>query len=700
MQLHPYQQDLVDKLPKKHLIFFETGVGKTLPALQLLGAHAVPSVLIVVPKTIYRKWCDIVAEHWYTSQIETNVITKEQFKAQAKTLKPYSAVLVDECFVAGTKIKTPDGYKNIEDIKIDDSVVNAFGIDHVRAVGNKKTDTLYKITLSNNQIVKVTGNHPFFTVDGWMQAKDLSINSELLHYSTIQDIVNEYENNTMLNVQKRLCPKKKREYVLFSELRSELQSFTEPRSCQEILNENESKQSNDKTIGCFENESNIESAGTQTKNSWGEWPTNANTTKGIACSARGRVVCGTCCNNKKNDGLTIQLQNRHSESKDKSCDRGGWLKPLDHRKTSTGQKERVSTRTIRVESIEILKSTSNEGFTVYNLEVKKHPSYIVGEVLVHNCHYFSGLKSQLTKSLYGYYKKHNTQIRLHLTATPYMSTALNVYTHARLLGYDISYPHFMETFFYRIPMGPRLIWKEKKTPKEAEKLKAILNRIGTTFSMEEAAKLEGITMPKQEHVRIRVKMTLDQEQAITNLNEPTFIQEWTKKHQIENGVLYESALENMSARNTTLLDHEKIREIEKIAADKKHVGIVVFCRYTAQIESYAKHFQAPMITGKTSQTERYDIVKLCNNKDESARPPILFVQSEISAGYELPFYNTMIFASLDFKYVNYEQAQGRIQRRNNIKENTYYYLTVDNGVDEDVYDAIMNKQDFIILQKN
>jgi hypothetical protein len=55
----------------------------------------------------------------------------------------------------------------------------------------------------------------------------------------------------------------------------------------------------------------------------------------------------------------------------------------------------------------------------------------------------------------------------------------------------------------------------------------------------------------------------------------------------------------------------------------------------------------------------------------------------------------MVFASLSFSYVDYKQACGRILRINNLQENTYIHLVAE-GVDQDVYNCIQNKQDFTI----
>ena len=48
----------------------------------------------------------------------------------------------------------------------------------------------------------------------------------------------------------------------------------------------------------------------------------------------------------------------------------------------------------------------------------------------------------------------------------------------------------------------------------------------------------------------------------------------------------------------------------------------------------------------------------------------------------------------NFSYKNYKQMKGRFLRANALKKNLFIHMVVDDGVDKDVYNNIMNKQDF------
>jgi hypothetical protein len=124
------------------------------------------------------------------------VISKEDIRKQWATLPRYETVIIDECFTKGTKVLTDLGYKNIEDIKIGDTVANAIGWGKVENTIINTTDKIYKLTLSNGEIINVTGNHPFFTDKGWVKASDLNNSYLLMSYDVLQWEYEKQEKNS------------------------------------------------------------------------------------------------------------------------------------------------------------------------------------------------------------------------------------------------------------------------------------------------------------------------------------------------------------------------------------------------------------------------------------------------------------------------------------------------------------------------
>lgn len=68
------------------------------------------------------------------------------------------------CFVAGTRVKTKNGYKNIEDIKVGDEVLTHKNRwRKVLRIGNTPNQEIWEIISMDDEKFLTTGNHPFMT---------------------------------------------------------------------------------------------------------------------------------------------------------------------------------------------------------------------------------------------------------------------------------------------------------------------------------------------------------------------------------------------------------------------------------------------------------------------------------------------------------------------------------------------------------
>ncbi|MFC1767320.1 Hint domain-containing protein [Candidatus Margulisiibacteriota bacterium] len=92
---------------------------------------------------------------------------------------------ISSCFVAGTKIYTPGGFKNIETISAGDTVYsynfskNAVFEAKVTASHARTSNKIYTIIAGGN-VVKVTGEHPFYVVGrDWVKVSDLVIGDKI-----------------------------------------------------------------------------------------------------------------------------------------------------------------------------------------------------------------------------------------------------------------------------------------------------------------------------------------------------------------------------------------------------------------------------------------------------------------------------------------------------------------------------------------
>lgn len=69
------------------------------------------------------------------------------------------------CFVAGTMVLTPCGYKAIESLKIGDSVVTHTGdVRSITAIGSKEAQT-GEVKILGRPPIRCTGNHPFYSIE-------------------------------------------------------------------------------------------------------------------------------------------------------------------------------------------------------------------------------------------------------------------------------------------------------------------------------------------------------------------------------------------------------------------------------------------------------------------------------------------------------------------------------------------------------
>jgi len=74
---------------------------------------------------------------------------------------------------------------------------------------------------------------------------------------------------------------------------------------------------------------------------------------------------------------------------------------------------------------------------------------------------------------------------------------------------------------------------------------------------------------------------------------------------------------------------------------------------------------------------------------------VVLIQADTVAGYSLKSFNTMIFASMSYSFVNYEQAKGRIRSVDKLDSGNYIHLlTEGDSIDRAVYDCVLRKQNF------
>lgn len=303
-------------------------------------------------------------------------------------------------------------------------------------------------------------------------------------------------------------------------------------------------------------------------------------------------------------------------------------------------------------------------------------------IVIDEFHYFGNIKSQLSKALLAYRRKNGPQFIWGLTATPYLSSPMNIYALATHLGHKWNYWDFFSKFFHHVRMGRRLVPVVKKNI--GDKLAKLVQEIGSTAKLEDL-----IDVPAQVYETEYFSLTQGQTRAINKISETNHIVRWTKMHQVENGVLYGDEYSEEKIQFFPCDKTDRIKDL--VVANEK---VAIFCRYNGQIE-YLKDQLKDL--GRTI----YIINGQVKNRDEviqeveAISQAVVLINSSCSEGYELPSVSVIVFASLSFKYSDFIQAQGRFLRINRPKRNLFITLVTE-GVDKDVYGSIKKKEDFAI----
>lgn len=290
--------------------------------------------------------------------------------------------------------------------------------------------------------------------------------------------------------------------------------------------------------------------------------------------------------------------------------------------------------------------------------------------------------SQLYEALESFIERTKPE-RLYLCTATILRSPFTVWGAGKLLGKDWDFFQWREVFYARLPMPGREVWQARSNPETKERLAKAVKEIGYVGRLEDF-----FDVPDQSHHVDYIELTTAQKKRIKEMaiEYPEPIVRVGKIHSIENGVL--AGDEFSKAEH---FDNGKIDKLLDYALEFPR--LVIFAKYTAQIEAIrlameSKGYKVLTLTGATK--DRGQVILEANNSKEC----VFIAQAQVSSGWELPDFPTMIFASRTYSFVDYDQALGRIQRANNIKKNLYIYLVARGGTDEAVHKSLLNKQDF------
>ena len=315
-------------------------------------------------------------------------------------LKSVDLLIVDECFIAGTKVSG----KNIEDI-IPGDFVESFNHKTNKIELKKVLNTSKKLISNDLLLIKTqydsivcTHNHPIFVKNkGYIPVQNLKIGDIVYGRSLFKQRRftfflrsmfkrNEFRNiRTKKNASNKEAGTKKRQSFLFSFLRCFFQFCNAFRA-------NDKKQSYIKSRNSKKSFGQFKKNWTQTCDPRRKWQRINKTANDAFITIRKWVVSRVSYNNRE-WLFTLQLQNRYWESRKKNSNRNKWKLSQFFNSEKKRFKKKESIREQRIQSIELYKyrninrcdGSSSKDF-VYNLEIEDNNNYFANNILVHNCH--------------------------------------------------------------------------------------------------------------------------------------------------------------------------------------------------------------------------------------------------------------------------------------------------------------------------
>lgn len=334
------------------------------------------------------------------------------------------------------------------------------------------------------------------------------------------------------------------------------------------------------------------------------------------------------------------------------------------------------------EHLVITKETFRRDYTI----IGKYESIIIDEAHLG----FGNYKSLLHKALVAYIKAYGVTNIWLLTGTPYTSTPWSVYSLGKILGAPWKWMEFRNKYFRERYLGQRVIW-EPREGIESE-IAEVVESIGNVVRLDTC-----VDMPEQTDVFETMKQSREQKKAQKAVleRETNPLVRFGKYHQIAQGIEigneFTASAVYEAEKNATIL--------ELASANDK---LAVFTRYTKHIDLLKELLESKKIPVFIIRGDTKDPEEVMRLAEESKRCVVL-INSECAEGYELPSFSVIVFASLSYSFVKYEQARGRFLRINAMKPNLYIHLFTEGGADQAVWESIKKKQNFseaIYAQEN
>lgn len=352
--------------------------------------------------------------------------------------------IIDECFVAGTKV---DG-KNIEDIKVGDYVSS---YNHTtgkvenkrvkRVIKKPSPNKLYCINTQSGSIIS-TGNHEYFTQRGYVRADNI-VEGDVVYEASLHD--KEIRNRKNLPNMQKDCSDKRNERISkeLSIWGSTWENVVLQQRMRGNIEEEQDAQSANGTARTRVHQRDEAKGLPNEKNEWNgqahmgkkpvksiskrrKWETTNYSTEDSIGETGARMGCGTTNPNsgaKGKQGVSNMLQGRHRQSMADASDRARRTNTQESNSKEKGRQENCEIKPVRVDSVKTVErksygqlGLSDGGDYVYCITVEGNHNFFANEVLVHNCDQF---KIDASGMYLKFFEQVGITRYIGLTATPY-----------------------------------------------------------------------------------------------------------------------------------------------------------------------------------------------------------------------------------------------------------------------------------------